>query len=152
MVPNRGVYFNYNLRFMGNSGEKSPKPNQRYRKFFFPTFKFVIISICTWKSNPLGLGNCCVPNFCKTGFRYFCSLFTGIEDKFVPYAARLLIPKNQNYSLGNADLGFFVSYGLRTTMKITIFSTSYVIDNFSGCYSRNSCKRKQTLSVKLFSK
>ena len=58
-----------------------------------------------------------------------------------------LCPKNQNYSLEKADLKFFLSYGWRTTIKITIFNTVYVIDNFSSCYSRNSCKKIQTLSI-----
>ena len=59
-----------------------------------------------------------------------------------------LCPKNQNYSLGKADLKFFLSYGWRTTIKITIFNTVfYVVDNFSSCYSRNSCKKIQTLSI-----
>ena len=29
-----------------------------------------------------------------------------------------LCPKNQNYLLGKADLGFFLSYRLRTTIKL----------------------------------
>ena len=63
-----------------------------------------------------------------------------------------LCPKNQNYLLEKSDLRFFLNYGLRTTIKITIFSTFYVTDNFSSCYSRNSCKKIQTLSIKLSSK
>ena len=46
-----------------------------------------------------------------------------------------LCPKTQNYLLGKADLGFFLRSGWRTTIKITIFSTFYVIDNVSSCYS-----------------
>ena len=46
-------------------------------KKIFPILKFVIISFRTWKPKPLGLGNCNVLSFCKTGFKYFCSLFTG---------------------------------------------------------------------------
>ena len=57
-----------------DSGEKSPSKDM---KIFFPAFKFVVISSCTWKPNPLGLGNCSAPNFCKISFRYFCSLFIG---------------------------------------------------------------------------
>ena len=41
-------------------------------------------------------------------------------------------PKNQNYLLEKPDLKFFHSYGLSTTIKITIFSTFYVIDNVSS--------------------
>ena len=76
---------------VGDSGEKSPSKDME--NFFFPTFKFVIISFCTWKPNPLGLGNCSVPNFCKTGFRYFCSLFTCTLDKFILYAVGLFMSK-----------------------------------------------------------
>ena len=46
-----------------------------------------------------------------------------------------LCPKTQNYLLGKADLGFFLRSGWRTTIQITIFSTFYVIDNVSSCYS-----------------
>ena len=73
---------------MGDSGEKTPSKDMETK-----IFKFVIISFCTRKPNPLGLGNCSVPNCCKTGFRYFCSLFTGTLDKFVPYATGLFMPK-----------------------------------------------------------
>ena len=69
------------------------KHEQEYGKQFFPAFKFVIISFRTWKPNPLGLGNCSVPNFCKTSFRYFSSLFTGTYDKFVPYTTGLFMSK-----------------------------------------------------------
>ena len=48
-----------------------------------------------------------------------------------------LSSKNQNHLLGKADLGFLLSYGLRTTIKITIFSTFYVIDNSLSYYSQN---------------
>ena len=110
------------------------KPKQGYGKKN-PTFKFVTISFFTLKPTPLGLGNCSLLSFCETGLRYFCSLFTGTKDEFVPYATELFMPKNQNYLLEKADLRFFLSYGLRTTIKITIFSTFYVTDNFSNSYS-----------------
>ena len=50
--------------------------------------------------------------------RHFCSLSTLVPlDKFVPCAKQgYLRPKNQNYLLGKAELGFL----LRTTIKITI--------------------------------
>ena len=63
-----------------------------------------------------------------------------------------LCPKIQNYLLEKSDLKFFLNYGLRTTIQITIFRTFYVSDNFSSCYSRNSCKKIQTLSIKFSSK
>ena len=37
----------------------------------------------------------------------------------------------------------FLNYGLRTTIKITIFITFNITDNFSSCYSRNSCKKNR---------
>ena len=121
------------------SGEKSP--NKDMEKKNFPTFKFVTISFCTWKSNPLGLGNCKVSNFCETGFRFFavCSLIPRIKLSHTQQS--YLCPKNQNYLLWKANLRFFLSYGLKTTIKMTIFSTFYVTDTFSSCYSQNSCNK-----------
>ena len=83
----------------------------------FPTFKFVTISFFTWKLNPLGLRNCSVPNFCETCLRYFavCSLVPRMN---LPHTLQsYLRPKNQNYLLEKANLRFFLSYGLRTTIK-----------------------------------
>ena len=105
-----------------------------------------LLYLKTW---PNGAWNCIVPNFCETGFRYICILFTSTYGKFVPYATEIFMQKNQNYLLGRADLGIFLSYGLRTTIKITIFST-FFIDSFSSCYSWNLCKKIQTLSIKTF--
>ena len=51
------------------------------------------------------------------------------------------MPKNQNYLLGKADLGFFLSYGLRTTIKIRISSTFYVIDNFQAVIVKIRAKK-----------
>ena len=34
-----------------------------------------------------------------------------------------LCPKNQNYLLGKTHLGFFLNYGLRARVKITILGT-----------------------------
>ena len=75
-----------------------------------------------------------------------CSLVTRINLSYTQQS--YLCPKNQNYLLGKADLGFFFNYRLRSTIKITIFST-YVID-FSSCYSWNWCKKIQTLLLKLY--
>ena len=61
---------------LGGSGEKSPSKDMQKKKNI-PTFEFFTTSFFTWKPNPVGLGNCSVPNFCKTSFRYFCSLVTG---------------------------------------------------------------------------
>ena len=115
------------------------KTQARTWKFFFS--KFVTIIFLTWKPNPLGLGNCSVSIFCETGFTYFCSLFTGTWTNFSHTQQSYLCPKKQNYLLEKADLRFFLSYRLQTTIKITIFSTFYVTDKFSSCHSRNSCKK-----------
>ena len=61
-------------------------------------------------------------------------------------------PKNQNYLPENANFRFFLSYGLRTTIQIKIFSFFYVTDNFSSCYSWKLSEKIQTLSMKRFSK
>ena len=51
------------------------------------------------------------------------------------------MPKNQNYLLVKADVRFFFSFGLRTTIKVTIFSIFYVTDNFSSCYGNEKTKK-----------
>ena len=136
---------------MGGSGEKTPSKDMI--KKCFPTFKFVTTSFFTWKPNALGLGNCSEPNFCETSFRYFCTVCSLVPSMNLFHTQQSYIcPKNQNYLIEKADLRFFLNYGLRTTIKITIFSTFYVTDKFSSCYSRNSCKKIQTLSIKLSSK
>ena len=129
------------------SGSAGKSPNKDMEKKKFQLFD---ISFCTWKPNALGFGNCSVPNFAKPVLDIFavCSLVLRIN--LSQRQQGYLFPKNQNYLLGKADLGFFLSYGLRTTIKITIFSTFYVIDNFSSYYSWNSCKKIQTPSIKLF--
>ena len=102
-------------------------PMQGYGNKNFPTFKFVIISFCTQKPNPLGLGNCSVPNCCKTGFRYFCSLFTGTLDKFVPYATGLFTPKKSK--LFTREVWFRVFLKL----QVENHNKNYNIQYFS-CY------------------
>ena len=71
----------------GNQPTKNQLKRQLGRWFWWK------VSLCTWKSNPLGFGNCNVPSFCKTGLRYFCSLFTGTLYKLVSYTAELFMPK-----------------------------------------------------------
>ena len=85
------IYFRFKLDI--NGWFYCKKPKQGCGEFFLATFKFVIIGFCTWKPKPLGFGNCSVPNLCKTSFNNFCSLFTGVLDKFVPYATGLFMPK-----------------------------------------------------------
>ena len=80
---------------------------------------------------------CIYPIFAKPVLDIFavCSLAPRIN--LFPYTAGLFIPKNQNYLLGNADLGFFLSCRLRTTIKITKFSTFYIQSRPRG-YSLSS--------------
>ena len=85
----QSIFFSQ-TQHLGGSGEKSFSMNMEK---YISTFKFAIISFCTLKPNPFGLGNCSVPNFCKTGLRCFCSLFTVTQDKFVPYSTGLFMPK-----------------------------------------------------------
>ena len=89
-------------------------------EFFFLTFKFVIIIFCTWKPIPSRIGNCSMPNFFETSFRYFCSLFTGTYDKFGPYTTEIFMPKK--YLQRKTDLRFFFIYMLRIPTKIKTFS------------------------------
>ena len=62
-----------------------------------------------------------------------------------------LCPIKQNYLIEKDDLRFFLNYAFRTTIKIISFGTFYVTDNFSSCYSRNSCE-KYRLSINIPSK
>ena len=87
------------------------KPKQGYGKKHFPTINFLTISFFTLRLNLLGLGNCSVPNFCKTG----CSLVPRMNLSHTQQS--YVCPKNQNYLLNKANLRFFLSYGLRTTKK-----------------------------------
>ena len=85
------------------------------------------------------LRNCSAPNFRETGFKYFCSLFTGTKDEFATEICNsirngAIYAQKKSILLEKADLRFFLSYGLRTTIQITIFSTFYATDNFSSCY------------------
>ena len=124
----------------GAFGEKIPN---KYSKKFFLNFQI-----------------------CHNQFLYFetvvCPIFAKpVLDIFAvfPLAPRinlphtgLFIPKKSKLLTTEGWFSIFLSYGLKTTMKITMFSTCYVMDNFSCCYSWNSCQKIQTLSIKLFSK
>ena len=52
-----------------------------------------------------------------------------------------LCPKNQNYLLEKANLRFFLNYGFRTAIKITILGTFYVTDNFQTVVVKIHAKR-----------
>ena len=130
------------------------KAQARIWKKIFSNFQICHNQFFTWKPNPLGRGleTAVCPIFAKPVLDIFavCSLVPSMNLSHTQQS--YLCPKNQNYLLEKSDLRFFLNYGLRTTIKITIFSTFYVTDNFSSCYSRNSCKKIQTLSIKLSSK
>ena len=106
-----------NLEFSSNEVVLVKKAQARIWKKN-PTFKFITISFSTWKPNPLGRSNCSVPNI--------CSLVPKINVSHTQQ--RYLCPQNQNCIQGKVDLKFFLSYRLRTSVKIIIFSTFYVID------------------------
>ena len=88
-----------------------------------------------------GLETAVCPTFAKPVLDIFtvCSLVPSMNLSNTQQS--YLCPKNQNYLLEKSVLRFFLNYGLRTTIKITIFSTFYVTDNFPSCYSQNSCKK-----------
>ena len=132
------IFFN----FMGGSGEKSPSKDMK--NLWQP------VSLL---ENPThwGLETAMYLIFAKPVFNFpVCSLVPSMNLSHTQQS--FLCSKNLNYLLKKSDLRFFLNYGLRTTIKITIFSTFYVTDNFSSCYSENSCNKIQTLSIKLSSK
>ena len=57
-----------------------------------------------------------------------------------------LCQKNQNYLQGKANLRFFLSYSLRTTIKITIYSVLFML----SCYSQNSSKKVDSFNRTFF--
>ena len=126
------------------------KSQTSIRKNFFWTFKFVIISFCTLKLNYWGVEPVVCPIFAKPVLDIF-AVFPLAPRINLPHTG-LFIPKKSKLLTTEGWFSIFLSYGLKTTMKITMFSTCYVMDNFSCCYSWNSCQKIQTLSIKLFSK
>ena len=118
------------------------------RKFFFQLSNLSQLVFVLKNPTRWGLETTVSTIYAKLVLDIFevCSLVTRINLSYMQQS--YLCPKNQNYLLGKADLGFFYSYRLRSTTKITIFST-YVID-FSTCYSLNWCKKIQTVSLKLY--
>ena len=119
----------------------------------FPALRFLSWSVVALEnSTNWGLETAVCPTFVKMLLDIFavCSLVPRIN---LSHLQKLFMPqkKNQNYVLEKTNLRFFLSYGLRNT-KITIFSTFFVIGNFSSFYNRNLCKKIQFLSVKRFCK
>ena len=127
------------------------KAQARIWKIFFSNFQICHNQFFYLKTQPIRAWKLqCTKIFEETVLDIFavCSLVPSISLSYTQQS--YLCPKNQNYLLEKADSRFFRNYRLRSSIKITIFSTFYVTDNFSGCYSRNSCKKMHTLSIKLF--
>ena len=82
-----------------------------------------------------GLETAVYPIFVKPVLDIFavCSLVPRVNVSNMQQ--NYLCPKSQNYLPGMGDLRFFLSYGLRATIKITICSTFYVLDNLSSSYN-----------------
>ena len=122
---------------MGGSGEKSPSKDTK--KFFSQLSNLSQPIFLLENPTQQGLETAMSPIFVKQILDIFavCSLVPSMNLSHTQQS--YLCPKNQNYLLEKSDLRFFLNYGLRTTIKITIFSTFYVTDNFSSCYSQNSC-------------
>ena len=108
---------------------------------FFPTFRFVKISILIENPNHWGLKTAVCPIFVKPVEDIFPVCLLVPRMNLYHTQQNYLCPKNQNYLLEKADLTFFFEYELRTIIKITIFSTFYVTDKFSSCYNQYSCKK-----------
>ena len=121
---------------MGGSGEKSP--NKDLEKRNVSNFQNLSQSVFVTE-NPTywGLETAVGPIFAKPVLDIFAVYSLLSRINFSHMQQSYLCLKNQNYLLGKADLRFFPSYGLRTTI---IFSTFYVTDNFSSRYSQNLCK------------
>ena len=135
---------------LGGSDKKKPK--QGYGKKFFPIFRFVTTSFFYLKTQPIGAWKLQCAQFLQNQFLIFLQFVHWYLAWIVQYATELFIPKKSKLLIRESWFRFFLNYGLRTTIKITIFITFYVTDNFSSCYSQNSCKKIQTLSIKLSSK
>ena len=70
-----------------------------------------------------GLETAMCPIFVKPVLDIFEVLSLVPSMNFSHLQQSYLCQKNQNYVLEKADLRFFLNYGLRITIKITIFST-----------------------------
>ena len=68
---------------MGGSVEKSPSKN------FFELSNLSKSAFVSENPTHWGLETAVCQTFCKTGFRYFCSFFTGFSDKFVQYVTEI---------------------------------------------------------------
>ena len=126
------------------------KPRHGYRKKKFSTFKFVIISFCTWKPNTMGLGNCNVCSIFAKPVLDICAVCSLVPGINLSHTQQLFIP--QKLKIVSREGWFRVFPILRVEDHNTIFSTFCVRDDFSNCYSQNLRKKIQILSIKLFSK
>ena len=121
---------------MGGSGKKSPSKDMK--KIIFQLSNLSELIFLLENTTHWGLETAVCPIFAKPILNTFavCSLVPSINLSHTQQSYLCL--KYQNYLLQKADLRFFLNYRLKTTIKITIFSTFYVTDNFSSCYSQNS--------------
>ena len=140
---------------MGGSGESATKDKEKI--FWFSNSPQSIFLLETkkwkwlWQKIDWGLKTTVCPIFVKPVLNIFAVCSPVPRMNLSHTQKRYLCSKNQNYLPEKADLRFFLSCGLRTTIKI-IISTFYVIDNLSSCYSKNLCKRNKTLCNKTFYK
>ena len=109
----------------------------------FSNFQICHNHFFTWKPNPLDLEIVVYPLFAKPVLDIFPVYSLVLRMNWLPYGTELLMPKTSKLLIEKADLRFFLTYVLRTKIKITISSPFYVIDNFSSCYGRNSCKKNR---------
>ena len=115
------------------------KPGQGYEKKN-SNFQICQTQFLNLKTQPIGTWKLQCPSCCETSFRHFseCSVVPRINLSHTRNS--YIYPKNQNYLLPKADLRFFLSYRLRTTIKITIVSTFQVI-NFQAVIVKVCVKR-----------
>ena len=125
------------------SGEKGPSKNmkKKIKNFQLSNLSqpvFLLENPTHW-----GLETAVCPIFVKPilDVSAVCSLVPSMNLSHTQH--NYLCPKNPSYVLEKTDSRFFLR--LKATIKTTIFSNFYVTDNFSSCYSRNSCKEKYRL-------
>ena len=115
--------------YESGSGEKSPSKDMEK---FFSNFQICHNQFLYLKTQPTGVWKL----WCQFLRNWFLDIFAVcslVRKINLPHTQQsYLCPKNINYLLEKADLRFFLSYGLMTTIKITIFSSFYVKDNFQA--------------------
>ena len=102
------------------------KRKQGYEKFFFQLSNFSQPVFLLENPTHWGLEIAVCPIFAKPVLDIFavCSLVPSMNLSHTQQS--YLCPKNQNYLLKKSDLRFFLNYGFRITIKITILSPFYI--------------------------